>query len=349
MSVGAINFDQFTIEELTQIYTDNGVKSKVYRGVKYTQENPGTVAKKTAKISIPIIFVGGAVGAVVGFTCGGGAGTPVGIGVGVGTVVGVSMSVVHISHSSHYETWKRQLEDRCSQELENRSVQEFSDYFVDLLEEIGENTEGIVDPISKSLIRLPVMAPDNHLYDFDTIVTWIRTKPSHIPASYYRICDFTEHNLEFDFPSAEKIIRAIEQYRQSHQNDQDSQIKIRIMHLIERDLYERICSLWKAEIDKLQKCLDRRTLTEENFTHCVERLRNLFRLNTIGDLLVHNPLIQTPVEDIMTEMTSLGSSSGAQGASASSQQESTVSSGSSSSLAGPSQSKQENGKASITP
>jgi len=354
MNTSAINFDQFTIDQLLHIYADNDVKAKVYRGVKYTQDHPGTVAK----ISIPIIFAGGAAGAVTGFAVGGGLGTPIGIGVAVGAVVGVSGSIVYISHSSHYAKWKDQIITRYLQELENQSVPQFelisererqsteksSDHLVNLLEQDGENLDDIIDPIDHTLIRLPVRGKDNILYDFYSIVAWIRTKPAGTAASILRICDFTEEELTFDFPAAEKIIRFIEQYRERHQNDKHRKITVRTLHLFERDLYERICSLWAAEIDKLKTCLENGTIDAERFTNSVERIRAVFRLDTIGELLADNPLVHRSVDEIMQEVTT-GSSSNLESSSNSSQQANTGSSESSSSSAGPSQERLKNEKA----
>ena len=79
------------------------------------------------------------------------------------------------------------------------------------------------------------------------------------------------------------------------------------LHLIERDLYERICSLWGAEIGRLQDNLSSGAISAVEFASCIDRLRNIYRLDQLGQLLANNPLIERDINELLATIRPVSS------------------------------------------
>jgi len=285
MSGVVLHFDKWTVEQLTGIHSrhSKNKKAAIYKGVRYVQANPGEVAAKTALVGLPIIAAGAAAGAGVGAVAAGGVGAPlaaplgagIGAGVALGTVVGVAGAIVHIARSDHYREWEKRLPEQC--------IRSILATFEGFLKQQGD-TDGLIDPVSGHIIRLPVRAEDS-VYDYESVT---ERKES-------------VGELTFDFPSAEKMIRHIEGYRKGLPDDEHRKVTEVALCLIEKTLYEEICLLWSVEDQKLQKSWNDRKITSEEYSRFSMGLQDVFRLRSIARLLVDNPLISQDFNELLAE------------------------------------------------
>ncbi|PJD93042.1 MAG: hypothetical protein CK425_13060 [Parachlamydia sp.] len=145
---------------------------------------------------------GGAGGAGIGALVGGPAGAGIGGAIGVigggvaGFVtgcVGAGGSTVYImKKSTHYQEWKiKFMTAQVKEHLDNFCTQ-------------NNLAEDYTCPISLTFFERPVRGPDNVVYDEAHIKEWIREKDKDTAASAFRIIDFTEDDLVFDYYTCKK-------------------------------------------------------------------------------------------------------------------------------------------------
>ena len=317
-----LRFDTQTIRRLTEIHALHNPKAAIFKGVRwqYVRENPGEVAKKTALVSLPAIAVGAAAGAGAGVVAAGGVGAPfaVPLGAGIGAagaaVAGVFGSVVWISRSGHYKAWEKEWE----RQLPDICLPSIIEKFTASLDE--EDKAAIVCPISGRLILLPVKASGDVLrrgddpetarsviYDYDAIVERIQSKKGAMAASINGTCDFKIDDLIFDFETAETIIKVLKRYKSLFKAEKTTLVAL---HLIERELYSKICSLWLAEDKKIQKSWhDGRISAAEYSQHSIE-VQEVFRLREIVRILAEDPLSFKSVDQLLMEARGESSESG---------------------------------------
>ncbi|CCB85039.1 putative uncharacterized protein [Parachlamydia acanthamoebae UV-7] len=166
-------------------------------------------------VGVGLIAGGGAAGALGGGGAGGGIGFAVGgpigaaIGAAAGSVGGGIMGItagasatcvstyIIFKKSTQFQEWKAEL-------IKESIKKAFNDF-------IGgrENLMELCCQIEGTLFEKPVRAPDGRVYEEKAILQWLRTKPKSALGSPFRICDFEEKDLVYDYKMAAKVADAI--------------------------------------------------------------------------------------------------------------------------------------------
>ncbi|MGE4574320.1 U-box domain-containing protein [Parachlamydia sp.] len=121
----------------------------------------------------------------------------VGAGIAAITADAGATCVSTYKKSTQFQEWKVKL-------IKESIRKAFND-FIDTRENLME----LCCPLQGTLFEKPVRAPDGKVYEEKAILHWLRVKPKSKFGSPFRICDFEEKDLVYDYKMAAKVADAI--------------------------------------------------------------------------------------------------------------------------------------------
>lgn len=193
-------------------------------------------------------LVAGPVGAAAGAGGGLGAGLTVGIpaGIAAGIVTTRVMKRSLITHSPHYQAWKA---ENAAEEIREAFYQ-----FISGDEILGNEANGLLDPITFDILRIPVKAPDGLTYEYEGIIEYIegqRNLGNTLESPFKKtLTQVQELELPDGVPPFEPLINGVEfsedYLRFDHRKR--AQIIARIIDIIEQ---QKTTILSQDETDQL--------------------------------------------------------------------------------------------------